>query len=69
MTLIQPLVPKWARERPTSHGPRFRWFAWHPVWTEDRGWRWLRMVHRRRFYLELPGEPAMAWWVHSVSGK
>jgi hypothetical protein len=24
----------------------FRWFAWHPVWTTDRGWRWLRVVWR-----------------------
>lgn len=26
----------------------YRWFAWHPVWTDDRGWRWLRVVWRRR---------------------
>jgi hypothetical protein len=26
----------------------FRWFAWHPVETCDRGWRWLRPVWRRR---------------------
>lgn len=25
----------------------FRWFAWRPVWTRDRGWQWLRMVWRR----------------------
>ncbi len=26
----------------------FRWFAWHPVETVDRGWQWLRVVNRRR---------------------
>jgi len=26
----------------------FRWFAWRPVETADRGWRWLRPVWRRR---------------------
>lgn len=29
-------------------GPWFRWFAWHPTDTVDRGWRWLRPVWRRR---------------------
>jgi hypothetical protein len=29
-------------------GPWFRWYAWRPVRTEDRGWRWLRFVWRRR---------------------
>lgn len=23
------------------------WFAWHPVYTEDAGWRWLTSVYRR----------------------
>lgn len=39
-------------------GPWFRWFAWHPVRTDDRGWRWLRPVWRRRMqsheYLDGP---------------
>ena len=26
----------------------FRWFAWRPVETVDRGWRWMRPVWRRR---------------------
>ena len=26
----------------------FRWFAWRPVNTVDRGWRWLRVVNCRR---------------------
>lgn len=29
-------------------GPSFRWFAYRPVWTQDRGLRWLRLVYRRR---------------------
>lgn len=28
--------------------PWFRWFAWRPVHTVDRGWRWLRPVWKRR---------------------
>lgn len=28
----------------------FRWFAWRPVETIDRGWRWLRPVWRRRVH-------------------
>lgn len=51
---------------PESYGPAFRWFAWRPVWTDDRGWRWLRRVWRRRFFLSLDGHPAMSWFVHSV---
>lgn len=26
----------------------FKWFAWRPVHTWDRGWRWLRSVWKRR---------------------
>ena len=29
-------------------GPWFRWFAWRPTLTVDRGWRWLRPVWKRR---------------------
>ncbi len=29
-------------------GPYERYFAWHPVRTEDWGWKWLRLVYRRR---------------------
>lgn len=28
----------------TPVGPWFRWFAWRPVMTADRGWRWLIFV-------------------------
>jgi hypothetical protein len=24
-----------------------RWFAWHPVETNDDGWRWLEWLERR----------------------
>lgn len=34
----------------TEYGPAHRWFAWHPVNTWDRGWKWLRVVHRRRVW-------------------
>ena len=34
----------------TTYGPWHRWFAWHPVRTEQHGWRWLRTVERRRHY-------------------
>ena len=47
-------------------GPWFRWFAWHPVRTVDRGWRWLRVVWRRPVqllpYLDGPAEP----WFQTV---
>lgn len=29
-----------------STGPWERWFAWHPVRTQQHGWRWLRTVER-----------------------
>ena len=29
-----------------SYGPWERWFAWHPVRTQQHGWRWLRTVER-----------------------
>lgn len=36
------------RERRSTMTNRwFRWFAWHPVWTTDRGWRWLCVAWRR----------------------
>lgn len=36
----------------TTYGPTFRWFAWRPVFTRDRGWRWLRMVNRHRVFYD-----------------
>lgn len=29
----------------------YPWFAWRPVDTVDRGWRWLCFVQRRRIQL------------------
>lgn len=47
--------------------PWHTWFAWRPVNTVDRGWRWLRLVHRRRVqkHLYLPG-PGDFWWQFAV---
>lgn len=49
-------------------GPWFRWFAWRPVFTTDRGWRWLRPVWRRRYQakLHLPG-PVTQWFTSQVA--
>ena len=45
----------------------FRWFAWRPVHTVDRGWRWLRVVHKRRVQRHhyLHGGPDF-WYQHVV---
>ena len=32
----------------TKADESFRWFAWRPTKTLDRGWRWLRMVNKRK---------------------
>ena len=50
----------------TPVGPWFRWFAWRPVRTVDRGWRWLMFVWRRRYQskLNLPGP--IDQWFHTV---
>ena len=66
-------------DRPETAGPYqptfgfpvsdwFRYFAWRPVHTVDRGWRWLRPVWRRRIakhdYLQ---GGADFWWQDAVS--
>ena len=33
-----------------TYGPTFIWFAWHPTYTQDQGWRWLRNVWKRRVF-------------------
>ena len=45
----------------------YTWFAWHPVDTVDRGWRWLVPVQRRRIQkkLNLDGG-ADQWFQHAV---
>lgn len=45
----------------TAYGPTRPWRAWRPVNTRDEGWTWLRRVHRRRVYLDLPGAPGPFW--------
>ena len=49
-------------------GPWFRWFAWRPVRTVDRGYRWLRPVWRRRCQSKsyLDG-PTVQWFQNVVS--
>ena len=44
-----------------------RWFAWRPVDTVDRGWRWLRSVNCRRIQKHnyLPGGPD-SWFQYAV---
>lgn len=45
----------------------YRWFAWHPVETVDRGWRWMTVVNRRRIHKKqhLDGGPDF-WFQHAV---
>jgi len=47
--------------------PWWRWFAWYPVETVDRGRVWLRLVHRRRIHKHqhLPGGGDF-WFQHAV---
>ena len=35
---------------PPRYGPWHLWFAWHPIRTDLHGWRWLRIVERRRWF-------------------
>ncbi|WGH21771.1 hypothetical protein SEA_INKED_89 [Arthrobacter phage Inked] len=50
-----------------AHGDWYRWFAWRPVSTLDRGWVWLRPVWRRRIYKKeyLPG-PSYSYFQNLV---
>jgi len=38
--------------------PEYRWFAWYPVYTADRGMRWFSFVFKRKYglhsYLSIP---------------
>lgn len=52
----------------TTYGPVFRWFAWHPVKTTDRGWRWLRLVYRRREFYDVEGHSG-SFFRSSVTGE
>lgn len=47
----------------------YRWFAWRPVWTRERGRVWLRYVWRRHVP-PLLGVPGSCWtWEHTVDRK
>lgn len=49
-------------------GPWFRWFAWHPTETMDRGWRWLCPVWRRRYQThEYLDGPTRRWFSTRVT--
>lgn len=41
-----------------SIGDEYRWFAWYPVNTLDRGWKWMTPVWKRRYEkdINLPGK-------------
>ena len=47
-------------------GPWFRWFAWHPTKTTDRGWRWLRPVWRRRYQAKPYLDGPTMWWFNAA---
>lgn len=40
----------------------FRWFAWHPVQTVDRGFRWLVFVNKRRIQKHDYITGGTDWW-------
>ena len=48
----------------------YRWFAWYPVKTADRGWRWLAVVYRRKYllhsWLDTPGYTPRPFFMHSA---
>jgi len=49
-------------------GEWYRWFAWRPVETVDRGRQWLRFVHRRRIHKLYFLHGGADWWFqHAVT--
>lgn len=44
----------------------YRSFAWRPVETVDRGWRWLRPVYRRRIQKKAHLHGGGDFWFQSV---
>ncbi len=46
----------------------WRWYAWYPVRTLDRGWRWLCWIERRALVTKpnLPGPIGDPWHQHRV---
>lgn len=46
----------------------YRWFAWYPIKTADRGYRWLSVVYRRKYMLKsfLDAPSREPFFMHSV---
>lgn len=45
----------------------YRWFAWYPVSTADKGIRWLQFVYKRKYRLRQEVYPdADAFFMYSV---
>lgn len=51
--------------------PWFKWFVWHPVYTVDRGYRWLRFVSKRPCQVKehLYPDGGTIWWQYVVNYK
>lgn len=47
-------------------GHWYRWFAWRPVKTTDRGWRWLRPVWARRYQTKFSLPGPTDHWTHYI---
>lgn len=48
-------------------GGWYRWFAWYPVETVDRGRQWFRVVNRRRIHKHFYLNGGSDWWFqHAV---
>ncbi len=48
-------------------GPWFRWYAWRPVLTTDRGRVWGTWVWRRRYQFPIDLDtPAVRWFEQQV---
>lgn len=54
-----------------SIGPWHRWFAWHPVETEQHGWRWLCTVERQKITgpTFLPTDSPYLWKYRPTPGN
>lgn len=50
--------------------PEHRWFAWLPVDTEDRGWRWLRFLWRKgKTAPTILGHGGYRYWTYRVEKR
>lgn len=57
---------------PMTRTPWHQWFAWRPVFTDDRGWVWLRRVWRRHvppMDFLIPNVNAPWTWDYSVTDQ